>query len=457
MAIESPVKNESFGLTSPEFDCGKFTMVFSKEPKGFEVVTDQTFPRRPNNTPLPLTPGQGTTLRIGMQNQMGFTTGNLAKEALDVYRKNPTEANLKAYQERRSAYQDRFSIVVGLRNFRRDQKDSNKLIMDIKPTNFPVTSNFSNLESSDELLNLASNSSTTLILETGDGKGILQHRSAQNTGWADTPSASASGYFDNIPFQKEENGKPSKRRRQLRKITTVDVKKNALRELEGELGIKTVTDKGKPIIKDTDVVIGAMVHEKDAVHDEFLVMAKTSFSAEEVLAEAAKVQKNEKLHDEEFREKYVVIDCTPETIMKLLTQVKCPIPYSHCAAWVTKGYQKMLERSSRKETEAWKKQAEKGVKDNYAQIDAIVAKDLQEHPEKLTTFPPRMATKVEANIKAFMKSRPNAKPEEIEAERQKQITSLPKRNTKGYSPFYHPDEQGLPSFTSEMKRVGLIS
>lgn len=373
-------------------------------------------------------------MKSAVRRRFDFTGANLAQTKLDAFRpfqlqafkaqagiSNPIEAKKayedtlsspeaskarKEYQEAQRKYVETEAIVTGIRNVRRDLKNPNKIVLDTRPVHFSMGI-FASPDARPELQEISSNSSSTMILETADGKAILQYRHLKNVGWPHTPAASASGYMDDIPFRQKKdadgNVVASNERRKLRPLNTKDIKDNALRELNEELGIKAVDSNGNVLIEDEDISIAALVHERTPVHDEFLIMAKTKLTAEEVIAQSEHSIKNEKLpNPADFREKYYVIDSDPETIFKLITQSRCPLPTAHSAAWITKGYQKMLERGNISEAERWKKLAEVKVAKNYDAIDRL--------------------------------------------------------STEGkYSSRITPEENGVPTFDSEMRRLGIIS
>ncbi|MDO8269374.1 MAG: hypothetical protein Q7T54_01740 [Candidatus Levybacteria bacterium] len=469
MSVETRFhSNEAFGLEKPEFDCGRYTMAFSDQPGGFEVNTDKSLPRRDGMTPLPLTKDQGQLLSTAIQNQFGYTTADQAKIALDAYRKNPNETTKKEFEAKQKQYYDNKSIVTGIHNVRRDKSNPNTIILDTRPVNFPFSINFSKAESSDQLTEMASCASTTLILETSDGMGILQHRSEEAGSWPGTPSATASGYIDEIPFEKEEIPKQFMNEgvktryltRRLKKLTTKEVKENALRELDEEIGLDP-----KDIF---DVRIGAMVHEPKTVHDEFILSGKTKLTGDQVVEKSADAARTKKLRPGEFREKFVLFEINPENIEKLVTKVKCPIPNSHNSAFVNKGYEQMLKKGSKQQADAWRDKISKGVDQNYVEIDDIVKKytktlkdkfekDIKDKNPKATKeeievevnrlmIPQRQYDLVEAKIKQFKELHPTATNEQLEAERKKQMNLLPKRNPNGYSPDFLPEEQGLKGF-----------
>lgn len=460
--------NETFGQEKAEFDCGKFTMTFSDQPGGFEVTTDKSLPRRTGMDPIPLTKDQGQILRTAMRNQFDYTAADKAKVALDAYRKNGTEANKKAFEAAQQLYYDNKSIVTSVQNMRRDKNNPNNLIVDIRPVNLPFASNFSKPEASFALAEMASSfASTTMILETSDNMGIMQIR-RPDQGWPLSPAASASGYIDEIPFEKEEipkqfmdEGVKTKHlTRKLKKLTTKDVKDNALRELYEEIGL--------PPSDVFDFRIGAMVHEKQNVHDEFIASGKTKLTAAQVIEKSAQSAKSIKLRPGEHREKFLMFDLNPDNIETLLTKVKAPLPRGHASAYINKGYELMLKKGSKEQAVAWRKKVGEGLNKNYDDIDKLVAKhhatmmkvvDQQmekfvkdkpdattqeiEYERILLTTPSRQLTLVEDRVGKFKTANPSATKDQLDAERKRQILALPKRNPNGYSTGFAPEEQGL--------------
>ena len=67
-----------------------------------------------------------------------------------------------------------------------------------------------------------------------------------------------------------------------------------------------------------------------------------------------------------------------------------------------------------------------------------------------------MVKKIESAVTKFKEANPNARPEEIEAYRQKRISYLPKRNPDEYTQELTPAEQGLKAFDEAMKDSGLV-
>lgn len=452
MPIETRFRsNESFGLEKPEFDCGKFTMVFSQKPQGFEIETDKSLPRRDENSPLPFTSAQKQQLKLGIQNQFSYTTADQAKIALNAYRANRNDPKLEAaWKEKNQQYRDHISIVTGIRDVRRSEKDPNTIRLNIRPVSLPMTAAFASSETNEALKELSANSSTTIAIETATGEGIIQHRSELATTWPDSLAASASGYIDEIPFQQRlEKDKPSNIRRLLKKLTTQDVKDNALRETDEEIGL------GKDAFKPSDVRIGAMIHERAIIHDEFVLSATTSLSPQQVMEKAKDSIRSKKLRPGEYREKFFFMDFSPENILKLVTEVECPIPDAHRAAFINRGYEKMLAKGSKNEADSWLKRAQEGVPKILQRIDRIVSDDLKKHPEKLTGFPQRLLKKAEENVERFKQMNPRASAAEIETERKKQIEALPKRNPNGYSIYYTPEEQGLKNAFAALDTAGV--
>ena len=168
-----------------EFDGGSFTIEYlSSSPNGFEVKTDKSLRRRepidPDNplvrAPAPLTLGQKTELQNAIPGQMRFAEGDKAAEAmreLRVTEKHSDEYSVqtaKAYyrfQKKREIYLNRAPGRVGLRNIR---QENNTLLVDIKPIDFPTYRLFSRQETSNELLDFSSISSTSMTVVTKDNR-----------------------------------------------------------------------------------------------------------------------------------------------------------------------------------------------------------------------------------------------------------------------------------------------
>src|SRR5262249_52354677 len=96
------------------------------------------------------------------------------------------------------------------------------------------------------------------------------------------------------------------------------------------------------------------------------------------------------------------------SISTLLTEVECPIPSSHAAAFVAAGYYIILQSEGIDKAKAWIADLGDAIQSNYARID-----------DKVATSSGHPGAKYSANLP--------------------------------------PAEQGLPDLESELRRTGLIA
>lgn len=414
----APTK-EPLPLHKPEFDGETFTIEYlSTSPNGFEVATRESHTRRDRITPttrdpIPLHQDQREQLKIAMVDQMRFAEGDKAKTSLDNLRKAKTDQEIinitEDYQNKRKTYKERSVPTIGLRNIK---LNNNIVTVDIKPVDFPTYREFSKPEASLELLNFASASATSIILITRNNRLILQHRSTRNKMYGGVPGASVAGYLRGN-FDSTEKGK-------FVPIDTDYVKNDSAREANEELGLDREDFMTLKIV--------GIVHERVQVHDEFMLLGQTNLTAEEMKEKAMRTSRNRRLSEQEFDEKFVDIPADPDSITTLLTKVKCPIPPSHIAAFVSAGYYMMLEQFGMQKAMEWKNMLQDEVRTSYLEIDRMVEEYYLQNPNALNVIPERHK---------------NSNPR--------------KRNPKGYDSEYLPEEQGLPDIMSEFKRVGLIS
>lgn len=438
----------------PEFDAGFFTInYFSTSPEGFTVQTRNTLSRRdpdlnkPFPTDLALTQEQRTELRRGMANEAFFTLPKdfpqeKKGELKTMFSLIDEVATLKRNDEIDSTYHDKLyqlqtlrrelrpllhqfnlteqlGVKVGVRNL---QKDGNTLHLDVRPISYPMYAVASGPEESSKTLDLGAVTGTAAILTTSDNKIILQHRSTKNSPYGDMPGASFAGMLD-AELEREidpKTGKIIKRTGKIKPITDKDIKLSSATERHQEIAL---TDAD---ISDFRIVGEARDHIRE--HDEFLLLAKTSLTAQEVAQRAkdAPRSRSPKKLDEHgdfhFEENFITIDATPEAIETLLTEVKCPLPPTHAAAFVAAGYNLILEQKGLEEANRWKDTMQGKIKKNYEEMNDLVQEYYKNNPSELT----------------------NNKP------------GKPKRNPYGYEPYYTPQEQGLPPLESELIRTQLI-
>ncbi len=360
--------------TTPLFDAGVFTIEFlPTSPEGLQIQTDKSLMRHAPNTPLP------EARRIRTERD---------KEPLE-FRVGPG-----------------FEPKLGIRNPR---PDGNVITVDTIPVTFPTYIAISDSTESVDSLSISNPAATAGILLTTEADGghkiILQHRSEKNRLYGDIPGASVAGMLDGVRIGPV-----------MKPLTTEGVNNNLTKELQEELGIPDEAIEAN--------IISGIAKDKIKIHDEFLLFGKLNISTEQV-REMVERRAKEKLPNDDFNfeGKYFVIDGTPEAIYKLLTEVQCPLPPTHSAAFTAAGYNLVLERDGLEAAKAWMSRLETAIRINYEDINRRVREHWQANPDLI-----------------------DQKPE-----------NKPPRHVSGYDPAYLPQDQGLPDITSELERVGLIS
>jgi hypothetical protein len=89
-------------------------------------------------------------------------------------------------------------------------------------------------------------------------------------------------------------------------------------------------------------------------------------------------------------------------------------------------------------------------------MDTIISKYYKDDPAKLNELPERMAKQLNDTVEKFKALNPKATEAEIMKVKSETIQKFPKRNAKGYSPAFTPNEQGLPDYDTAMQESGLI-
>ena len=227
--------------------------------------------------------------------------------------------------------------------------------------------------------------------------------------FGDTPGAT---YVANINSKEEANCVPG---------TAISVDIN---EVRSDISRTLVEKFGLGGNNLCEVSIAGIARSDLSVQDELLMIADIPISSEQVLKGYQEANSSSELGIEE---KFVVIDCSPENIKILLTQVETPFPTEDVSAFIAIGYATELQEHGEERAEAWKAAVELGIERNYARIDAKVRTFYREHPEALNQIPERFW----------------------------EIGVAP-RNPDGYSPFLTPEEQRLKSFEDALVDTGLI-
>ncbi|QQS20183.1 hypothetical protein IPL85_01890 [Candidatus Saccharibacteria bacterium] len=315
---------------------------------------------------------------------------------------------------------------IGFRNLMEDPDNSNLLTGSAQLVPFYMYNRFSSpIYHREALGHLSEAAAVTLALVTADNRLILQHRavshrnlldgkmSGGNASYNDIPGASAAGWIDAAPKKHgEKDGTPPD-------VTTESLLGSVTKEMEEELGL----DKKEL----TGIRLVAMAHDNIKPHTEVLYLAKTRLTFEEVRKHSESSNKNKGLAPEDLDEKFFDIAASPEAIKTLLSEVHCPLPPTHAAAFLACGYSLMLEKGNKAAADKWLNEAKIGVAQNYTTMDAMVAKYYKTFPGANKLVPERMWNKHVAD-----------------------------RNLDAYTPAYTPSEQGLPDLDDELVRVGLV-
>jgi hypothetical protein len=486
--MESGEHGEHIPAPKPEFDGGAFSIsVFSPTEVGFSFVARNSIRRRPDRSERisPLTDQQKKRLKNsykGERGELSFNKANEVTDARDALKETingkvdsgelvlPEEIEGKTSQEmylqmqkepdieeaRKSGNLRRFIIEaknnpdfieslspdlgdqyqkfeeirktyrqkgkkVGIRNI---SVDGNTITADIKLVSFPVYNEFSGPTDPEAILDLSSLAGTAMIIRTKDNRLLIQHRavtkqrltedklSRGNATYPDVPGTSSGGLVDaSMNSQDRKAGTPDREDTQF-----LDA---ILKETEEEVGLAPGDlDKVRMI---------ALAQDKIKIHDVPLFFADSKWNADKIHTLAEESSRSKKLGPADFEEKFIDIEAFPDAIKKLLTEVQCPLPGDHAAAFVAAGYVMVLEKEGKPAADRWKTELEEDVKQNYAAINERVRNFYNKYPEALTQVPERFWGK-----------------------------KAPIRRLNSYDPQYTPEEQGLPNFEDAMVEAGLI-
>ena len=299
-----------------------------------------------------------------------------------------------------------FRPKVGIRH---PEKLVDVLSFDIQPVTFPTHSAINSLADPPDELNISNPAATATILFTTEDDGshriVLQHRSQQNRFYSGTVGASVAGFLDGTLDRNPEN------RGKLLPVNTQTVKASALKEMKEEIHLMP-----KDVV---NLRIIGLARDLVNVHTEFLLFGILALNAHQVAQKADFADKQELDDEYDFSERVLVIDGSLEAIEILLTEVKCPLPPTHAAAFVAMEYLILLEQAGLEAAEEWMKHLEFQVRANYQCIDEMVS--------------------------AFYKRNGN-----VDTKR------FASRRRSGFDPTLSPLVQGLPDMISELRRVDLI-
>jgi hypothetical protein len=303
---------------------------------------------------------------------------------------------------------DHFAPKVGVRNA---EIEGNSLTFDIQPVSFPTYSAIHRTSDDRIHLQLSNPAATAVVLVTheccGSAQVLLQLRSSRNRYYGGAPGASIAGFLDGQLSRDRSN------RGRLESVDTEFVNRNVLREMREEIGL---------FPEDLmELTVLGLASDRVRVHTEFLLFARTRLSARQVEMRS-RDEATELTSDLDFRERFVFVDACPDAIATLVSEVKCPIPPTHAAAFLAGAYRLLLESVDANRASRWLSELEPHVRKNYALIDRLVSERFAAE-----------ATQVS----------------------QPALSGVSPAHS-GYNPAVSPMLQGLPNPLSELERVGLI-
>lgn len=437
--IEQFIPNIPFDMQSQDF-----LLWLPKGRSGFRFKTDQSLTKGPQKHDQ----ATGDIIRQKTQDQMRFTQGTLAKEALDKYRQNPTDENKAVYEAARQNYLERSSPKVGIRNIR---ISGDTVTVDTQPVDFQVNAVLGTLNNSPDKLEAGAISATSgnvIFAAEKDGKRKLglMLRGSGNGNWRKVPGTLIAGYFDGKLDEKPSKLSPKQGRRTLQKIDNDAIIENGLKELHEEIGLEPKDIK-------QSMIAGIAIEKKNRVHAELLVDVESKLTAEQA---RQKSSKHEVHNTEEFPEDWVAIDYAPEAITTLLTEVLCPLPDSHYASFAATGRRLVAELKGEKAAAEWVKVLEVKIAENKERINSTVRQYLRDNPDVMTRPTADQQRKVDKKLEEYVAKNPNATEEEKAKFKESAIAGLPKFNPDGFNPALLPEEQGLPDIMTALRQSGLI-
>ena len=322
----------------------------------------------------------------------------------------------------------RESKKTGIRHV---ERDGNTILLDVVGSYFPFYRHISTPQDG-EALRVSNIAAVCGVVETSDALIPVQYRDPlRNKAYGGVPGTGLGGLFDAPGRNKKEPGSiPDITDQHIKRhglkegreeialgarispITTEDVTAFAARKFEVEIG-----DPQKDI--DSIAIIG-LATDKVKIHDEFLMSLRIKKTGTELLESAALAPRKQNRDNYDFEEDFFFIEATPESIEVLTCEVECPLPPTHAANYIAKGYELMLRRhagepNSTEIANQWLSSMQQRTKDYWERINRRVSIFHQENPQ------------VRENN--------------------------PSMNPDGYDPNFTPEVQGLPNLDSELIRL----
>lgn len=108
--------------------------------------------------------------------------------------------------------------------------------------------------------------------------------------------------------------------------------------------------------------------DKLSVHHELTFIAKTKLSSDEIAINARQSREGNEVS---FPENIAILEATPEVIELLLTDVRTPFSPTHAGALLMAGYHLVQQAESQSKANEWLVRVSKEMDRNYRSIDKI--------------------------------------------------------------------------------------
>ena len=159
--------------------------------------------------------------------------------------------------------------------------------------------------------------------------------------------------------------------------------------------------------------------DKKKPHYEALWVAETRLTAAEVVKNAVATKTGKEMTEDDFDEKFFILDGTRDAILRLLTESNCPLPPTHVAAFISALYCQVERSEGKAAAQAVLNGLQKKLADHLGDIDK--------------------------QVRDFYKNN---------------LEQLPKKYNgiipSGYDPAILPAQQGLPRVEDELQRLRLL-